>query len=103
MLRSRVRNSGGTRVLASNVAARTHLVLYGLAMYGQSCALTLAFITFVLCQFFVLGMQVMVVHWGPAQPIFETVDLKSDDWLLAIAVASSVLLLDEGRKLPSVT
>ena len=101
---------------------------YGLASDGQSYALTLAFTTFVLFQFFnvfnarsehstvfnrnffsngklwlalgaVLGMQALAVHWGPAQAIFDTVDLTSDDWLLAIAVASSVLLLDEGRKL----
>ncbi len=101
---------------------------YGLARHGQSYALTLAFTTFVLFQFFnvfnarsehstvfnknffsngklwlalgaVLGMQVLAVHWVAAQSIFDTVDLKSDDWLLAIAVASSVLLLDEARKL----
>jgi Ca2+-transporting ATPase len=101
---------------------------YGLVKLGPSYALTLAFTTFVLFQFFntfnarsehstvfnknffsngklwlalgaVLGMQVLAVHWAPAQSIFDTVDLKSDDWLLAIAVASSVLLLDEGRKL----
>jgi Ca2+-transporting ATPase len=101
---------------------------YGLARHGQSYALTLAFTTFVLLQFFnvfnarsehstvfnknffnngklwlalgaVLGMQVLAVHWGPAQSIFDTVDLNSGDWFLAIAVASSVLFLDEGRKL----
>jgi Ca2+-transporting ATPase len=101
---------------------------YGLANGGQSYALTLAFTTFVLFQFFnvfnarsehssvfnknffsngklwlalgaVLGMQVLAVHWAPTQSIFDTVHLKPDDWLLAIAVASSVLLLDEGRKL----
>ncbi|MDP3438960.1 MAG: cation-translocating P-type ATPase C-terminal domain-containing protein, partial [Azonexus sp.] len=48
---------------------------------------------------FVLGMQVLAVQWGPAQTIFDTVDLKSGDWWLAIVVASSVLILDEGRKL----
>jgi Ca2+-transporting ATPase len=101
---------------------------YGLASDGQSYALTLAFTTFVLFQFFnvfnarsehstvfnknffsngklwlalgtVVGMQMLAVHWAPAQSIFDTVDLTSVDWLLAIAVASSVLLLDEGRKL----
>jgi len=101
---------------------------YGLAKDGQPYALTLAFTTFVLFQFFnvfnarsehstvfnanffsngklwlalgaVLGMHVMVVHWAPAQSIFETVALQSKDWFLAIAVASSVLFLDEGRKL----
>ena len=101
---------------------------YGLAKDGQPYALTLAFTTFVLFQFFnvfnarsehstvfnanffsngklwlalgaVLGMHVVVVHWAPAQPIFETVALQSKDWLLAIALASSVLFLDEVRKL----
>lgn len=100
---------------------------YGLTRHGQSYALTLAFTTFVLFQFFnvfnarsehstvfnknffsngklwialggVLGMQVLAVHWVPAQSVFDTVDLTWNDWLLAIAVASSVLLLDEGRK-----
>ena len=46
----------------------------------------------------VLALQVMAVHWPPAQAIFGTVDLRLADWLLAAAVASSVLLLDEARK-----
>jgi Ca2+-transporting ATPase len=100
---------------------------YGLAREGQSHALTLACTAFVMFQFFnvfharsehstvfnpnfsnngklwlalgaVLGIQVLAVHWGPAQTIFDTVDLAWDDWLLAIAVASSVLVLDESRK-----
>lgn len=99
----------------------------GLASGGQSYALTLAFTTFVLFQFFnvfnarsehgtvfnknffsngklwlalgaVLGMQVLAVHWGPAQSIFDTVDMSLNNWLLAIAVASTVLLLDEAYK-----
>jgi Ca2+-transporting ATPase len=41
----------------------------------------------------------MAVHWQPAQAIFGTVDLRAEDWLLSVAVASSVLLLDEARKL----
>lgn len=104
-----------------------YMFQFGLASGGQSYALTLAFTTFVLFQFFnvfnarsehgtvfnknffnngklwlalgtVLGMQVLVVHWSPAQSIFDTVDMAFNDWLLAIAVASSVLLLDEGYK-----
>ncbi len=47
----------------------------------------------------VLSLQVVVVHWGPAQAVFDTVDLALADWLLAAAVASSVLWLDELRKL----
>jgi Ca2+-transporting ATPase len=95
---------------------------------GEAYALTLAFTAFVLFQFFnifnaraeygsafsagffsnrwlwlalagVLSLQVVVVHWGPAQAVFDTVDLALADWLLAAAVASSVLWLDELRKL----
>jgi Ca2+-transporting ATPase len=90
--------------------------------------MTLAFTTFVLFQFFnvfnaraehgtafnvnflhngklwlalagVVLLQALVVHWPPAQVIFGTRDLSPGDWLLATAVASSVLLLDEARKL----
>lgn len=95
---------------------------------GETYALTLAFTTFVFFQFFnmfnaraeyqsawnrdlfhnrwlwlslgaVLALQVLVVHWGPAQGIFRTTDLLLADWGLATLVASSVLLLDECRKL----
>lgn len=95
---------------------------------SHNYAHTLAFTTFVLFQFFnifnaraefgsvfsthlfrnvrlwlaifgVLLLQLLVVHWGPAQQVFATVDLAAEDWALAFAVASSVLLLDEARKL----
>jgi Ca2+-transporting ATPase len=95
---------------------------------GEAYALTLAFTAFVLFQFFnlfnarsehgtafnrqffrnrwlwlslvaVLALQVLVVHWTPAQAVFGTVDLTPADWALAAAVASCVLLLDEARKL----
>ena len=95
---------------------------------GHAYATTLAFTTFVLFQFFnifnaraefrsafnrqffangklwlalaaVLLMQALVVHWAPAQAVFDTVDLSAADWGRAAAVASSVLLLDEVRKL----
>ncbi|MDD2833432.1 MAG: cation transporting ATPase C-terminal domain-containing protein [Methylotenera sp.] len=46
-----------------------------------------------------LALQVMVVHWQPAQIIFGTIDLRMEDWLWAVLVASSLLLLDEMRKL----
>ncbi len=100
----------------------------GLSSGGMEHALTLAFTTFVLFQFFnvfnvrnetgstfnrhffangklwsaligVVGLQVVVVHWGPAQGIFRTVDLSLHDWLLATLVAASVLVLEEARKL----
>jgi Ca2+-transporting ATPase len=89
---------------------------------------TLAFTTFVLFQFFnifnaraefgstfnrqffangklwlalaaVVGLQVLVVNWGPAQTIFDTVSLSLTEWGLATLVASSALFLEELRKL----
>jgi Ca2+-transporting ATPase len=91
-------------------------------------AMTLAFTTFVLFQFFnifnaraeygsafnaqffsngklwfalgaVVLLQVVAVHWGPAQAIFDTVDLTPREWLAATAVASTTLFLEEARKL----
>jgi Ca2+-transporting ATPase len=90
--------------------------------------MTLAFTTFVLFQFFnifnaraehgsafnrqffansklwmalagVVLLQIIAVHWGAAQLIFDTVDLTLSEWLLAATVASSVLFLEEARKL----
>ena len=46
-----------------------------------------------------LALQVLAVHWRPAQSIFHTTDLALADWGLAALVASSVLVLDEVRKL----
>lgn len=97
---------------------------------GETYALTLAFTAFVLFQFFnvfnarsehdsafnaqffrnrwlwlslaaVLVLQVLVVHWALAQAVFGTTGLALSDWALAAVVASSVLLLEEGRKLAS--
>jgi Ca2+-transporting ATPase len=107
-----------------------YLFRHGLETHGRTYALTLAFTTFVLFQFFnvfnaraedgsafnthffrngklwlalacVLALQVLVVHWPPAQGVFGTAALEPDDWLKAVAVASSVLLLDEARKAAS--
>ena len=95
---------------------------------GEAKAMTLAFTTFVLFQFFnifnaraehgsafnrqffangklwlalagVVLLQIVAVHWAPAQVIFDTVDLSLNEWLLATAVASSVLFIEELRKL----
>ncbi len=95
---------------------------------GHAYAATLAFTTFVLFQFFnifnartefgsafnrqffangklwlalagVVGLQVVVVHWAPAQAVFDTVDLGLRDWLWSAAIASSTLFLEETRKL----
>lgn len=91
-------------------------------------AVTLAFTTFVLFQFFnvfnaraeygstfnanflrngklwlalagVLLLQAVVVYWPPAQAIFNTVPLTALEWLMAVGAASSVLVLEELRKL----
>ncbi|MBI5163201.1 MAG: HAD-IC family P-type ATPase [Magnetospirillum sp.] len=99
-----------------------------LADHGLEVARTLAFTTFVLFQFCnvfnarvgsesafnrrtlsngklwlallgVLGLQAVAVEWGPAQALFHTVSLTGEQWLLAAAVASSVVVFDEGRKL----
>jgi Ca2+-transporting ATPase len=90
-------------------------------------ARTMAFTTFVLFQFFnlfnarvgsgsafgpgvmangklwlalagVLGLQVVVVHWGPAQAVFHTADLAPWHWGMATLIATSVVALDEARK-----
>jgi len=113
----------------ATMAAGT-LGLYAWAMQasGAATAMTLAFTTFVLFQFFnifnaraehgsafnrqffansklwlalagVVLLQSIAVHWEPAQAIFDTVDLTPVEWMLAVVVASSVLLLEEMRKL----
>ncbi|MCU0812381.1 MAG: cation-translocating P-type ATPase C-terminal domain-containing protein [Thiobacillaceae bacterium] len=85
------------------------MLRHGLATHNRKYALTLAFTTFALFQFFnvfiarteqgsvfnaaffantklwqvlagVLALQVVVVHGGPAQSIFATVDLSLGDW-----------------------
>ncbi|WP_332672877.1 cation-translocating P-type ATPase [Aromatoleum sp.] len=95
---------------------------------GRTHALTVAFTTFVLFQFFnvfnarseygsafnplflrngrlwlalgaVLALQIVVVHWPPAQAIFGTTHLSGIDWAKCALVASSALFLDEARKL----
>ena len=101
---------------------------WGLHHGSHDYAVTFAFTTFVLFQFFnifnaraeyvsafnrqffsngklwlalsaVVLLQVVVVHWAPAQAIFDTVDLSLNDWMWSLAIASSVLFLEEGRKL----
>ena len=101
---------------------------WGLQHAGAATATTLAFTTFVLFQFFnifnaraeqgsafnrqffsngklwlalfaVVALQVVAVHWGPAQAVFDTVDLDAGEWALSIAVASTTLLFEEARKL----
>ncbi len=40
----------------------------------------------------------VLVHWGPAQSIFDTIDLTVSDGL-AGSIPASVLVLEGGRKL----
>ena len=101
---------------------------YGMQTGHQDRALTLAFTTFVLFQFFnvfnarsesgsafnahffnnrmlwvslasTLLLQAVAVHWAPASQLFGTTGMAWSDWGVATAVASSVLLLEEARKL----
>jgi Ca2+-transporting ATPase len=101
---------------------------YALQTGPQDRALTLAFTTFVLFQLFnvfnarneigsafnarffdnrmlwislgaTLLLQAVAVHWGPASRLFGTTGMTWADWGVCIAIASSVLLLEEGRKL----
>jgi Ca2+-transporting ATPase len=91
-------------------------------------ASTLSFTTFVLFQFFnafnarsegrsafgrhlftnfrlwsalgiVVALQILVVHWHPLQTFFGTISLTAREWAVAVAVASSLLLVEELRKL----
>ena len=91
-------------------------------------AQTLAFTTFVLFQFFnvfnaraergtafnkyffnntmlwsaltgALILQIIAVQWAPAQGVFGTHSLSLADWVVATLVASSILVLEESRKL----
>ena len=104
------------------------LYAWAIEASGEAKAMTLAFTTFALFQFFnifnaraehgsafnrqffangklwlalagVVLLQIVAVHWAPAQVIFDTVDLSFNEWLLATAVASSVLFIEELRKL----
>ncbi|KTD54541.1 cation transport ATPase [Legionella sainthelensi] len=103
------------------------VLYYAVNNYNEQTALTLAFTTFVLFQFFnvfnarvergstfgkgffenrmlwlsliaVVILQVLAVHWMPAQSIFGTSYLTLTQWLMAIGIASSILIFEEGRK-----
>jgi Ca2+-transporting ATPase len=107
----------------------TLAVLYYAKIQGMTeQAQTLAFTTFVLFQFFnvfnarvergtafnkyffknamlwtalcsVLVLQIIAVQWTSAQAVFGTKSLSLENWVLATAVASSILFLEESRKL----
>lgn len=104
------------------------VLYYELQVGSQDRALTIAFTTFVLFQFFnvfnarsekgsafnvqffknrmlwtaligTLLLQALVVHWPVASKIFGTTGMAWTDWGIATGVASTVLLLEEGRKM----
>ncbi len=47
----------------------------------------------------VIGLQLAVTHIGFAQDLFDTTDISLSQWLICIAAASSVLWVEEIRKL----
>jgi Ca2+-transporting ATPase len=49
----------------------------------------------------VVVLQVLAVHWDPVQDVFGTADLVASDWLKVLGVASTVLWVEEARKLVS--
>jgi len=95
---------------------------------GEAHALAMAFTTFVVFQLFnalaaraetrsvfhrdtftngklwislgaVTLLQIAAVHLNPVQELFGTADLTITDWLVAVIVGSSVIWVDEARKL----
>ena len=114
----------GLTMAAGTLAVMAYAGRHGMATEAPS----LAFTTFVLFQFFnifnsrverstafnryffkntmlwtalcgVISLQVIAVQWPPAQALFGTQPLSLSNWVLATAVASSILLLEESRKL----
>jgi Ca2+-transporting ATPase len=47
----------------------------------------------------VVVLQIAAVHVSPLQSVLDTAALSAGEWLLAVCVAASVLVLDELRKL----
>jgi Ca2+-transporting ATPase len=46
----------------------------------------------------VLVLQVIIVQWSATEAVFRTTSLSLEDWGLATAIAASVLVLEESRK-----
>ncbi|MBP9818657.1 MAG: cation transporting ATPase C-terminal domain-containing protein, partial [Candidatus Pacebacteria bacterium] len=46
----------------------------------------------------ILVLQLLAVYWAPLQFILKTVPLNGGDWIVVLAVASSVVVVDEVRK-----
>jgi P-type Ca2+ transporter type 2C len=119
------------RVFACGItmmAGTLGVLYYAMQTGAQDRALTMAFTTFVLFQFFnvfnarnetgtafnaqffknnmlwlslgtVLLLQVMATQWPPASLFFRTTGMAWADWGIAAGVASMVLLLEEMRKM----
>jgi magnesium-transporting ATPase (P-type) len=114
----------GTTMMLGTLAVLFH----GMQTGPQDRALTMAFTTFVLFQLFnvfnarnengsafnaqffgnrmlwmslgaALLLQMLATQWGPATRIFGTTGMGWTDWGVAAGVASSILLLEEARKL----
>jgi Ca2+-transporting ATPase len=124
-----LRRLGNLMLLAAVMTAGTLGVYdYAREAGDELRAATLTFTTFVLFQFFnvfnaraekgsafsrhffsnralwlalfgVISLQLTAVYWPPAQAVFKTTALSLEDWGIAVAVASSVLVLEELRKL----
>jgi Ca2+-transporting ATPase len=47
----------------------------------------------------VLALQVAVTHFGPMQRLFDATSISASQWVVCILVASSVLWLEEARKM----
>ncbi|MFZ2725798.1 MAG: calcium-translocating P-type ATPase, PMCA-type [Methylococcaceae bacterium] len=104
------------------------ILAYDLTINNSQHATTLAFTTFVLFQIFnafnarsehqsafnkdffhnkilwlsligVVTLQSLIIEYPAAQAIFKTTDLSLNDWLIAIGIASFVLVFEEFRKL----
>jgi Ca2+-transporting ATPase len=118
----------GVLVFHGAVMTAGTLALLGWKGVGADHAATLAFTTFVLFQLFnllnvrteprsvfsrqtftnarlwlalvvVAGLQVAIVTWGPLRRLFDTVPLSASEWGLAAAFASSLVAIEELRKL----
>lgn len=114
----------GTTMMVGTLA----VLHYALQTGQQDRALTMAFTTFVLFQLFnvfnarnetgstfnaqffgnrmlwislggALSLQILATQWAPASAIFHTTGMAWQDWGIAAGVASSILLLEETRKL----
>ena len=47
----------------------------------------------------IVTLQILAVHWAPASSVFATVALSATDWAVAVMVSSSILIIEEARKL----